>query len=202
MSEVVAEATVEATTTTEAAKVVETVVPAAEVVKAEPVVEKVVEAPQEIKYDLKLSEGSLLDKARIDEVLAEAKSGKLTNEQAQSLLQREEKAVSGYQQTQLAQVETNRTEWLKALENDKEVGGVKFKENAETAHLFLKKHAPPEVMDFLEKSALGNNPSTFKFILKLANMAKSDKIITGGNATHDSNSDQDKLNRFYNNTKL
>lgn len=179
--------------------VIEPVVPVVEVPKE---VEKVVEAPQEIKYDLKLAEGSLLDKARIDEVLAEAKAGKMTNEAAQSLLQREEKAVSGYQQKQSAQIETNRTEWLKALENDKEVGGAKFKENAETAHLFLKKHAPPEVMDFLDKSALGNNPSTFKFILKLANMAKSDKIITGGNATHDSNSDQDRLNRFYNNTKL
>lgn len=199
MSEEVVPATTE--TPTAVVPAVEPVVPVVEVPKTEPVVEKVIEAPQEIKYDLKLSEGSLLDKARIDEVLAEAKAGKLTNEQAQSLLQREEKAVSNYHQAQSAQIETNRTEWLKALENDKEVGGAKFKENAETAHLFLKKHAPPEVMEFLDKSALGNNPSTFKFILKLANMAKSDKIITGGNATHDSSAD-DKLNRFYNNTKL
>jgi hypothetical protein len=159
-----------------------------EVEVAKPEDNKVVEEPvkTEIKYDLKLSEGSLLDKARIDEVLAEAKAQGLTNEQAQNLLMREEKAVAGSHKSLEAQLETNKTNWLKALESDKDVGGAKWKENAETAHLFLKQHADQGMMDFLDKTGYGNNPSVFKFVLKLANMAKSDKIVNGGGATHQS----------------
>lgn len=201
MSEEVKEVVVEQTSTTAAPEVVVEEVKKVEEVKTEPEV-KVAEAPQEIKYDLKLSEGSLLDKARIDEVLAEAKQGKLTNEQAQSLLQREEQAVDKYQKALEDQVEKNKTEWLKQLESDKDVGGAKWKENAETAHLFLKQHADQGMMDFLNKSGLGNNPSVFKFVLKLANMAKPDQMVNGGQSTHQVDSEQARLDRMYPKTKI
>jgi len=194
----------ESTTTVEDQKQTETPVADAKVtteaeVKPEDKKVETDPAKAEIVYDLKLSEGSLLNKTRIDEILAEAKASGLTNEQAQSLLQREEKAVSGYKQALDTQLETNKTNWLKELESDKDVGGAKWKENAETAHLFLKQHADQGMMDFLDKTGLGNNPSVFKFVLKLANMSKPDKIVNGGGATHQTQ--QSTADKMYDKTR-
>lgn len=140
------------------------------------------EAKPEIKYELKPSENSLLDQAKIDEVIAYAKANGLTNEQAQGLLNKEETLLKSFADAQAeAQAEAlakASEEWKQQAMTDKEIGGPEFNKNVELAHRALKQFGNETLSKYLNESGLGNHPDVVRMFMRIGKAMSEDKIIS------------------------
>jgi hypothetical protein len=140
------------------------------------------EAKPEIKYELKPSENSLLDQAKIDEVIAYAKANGLTNEQAQGLLNKEETLLKSFADAQAeAHAEAlakASEEWKQQAMTDKEIGGPEFNKNVELAHRALKQFGNEKLSKYLNESGLGNHPDVVRMFMRIGKAMSEDKIIS------------------------
>jgi hypothetical protein len=142
--------------------------------KAEPPVQA---QQSEVKYDLKLPEGSSLGKEHVDSVLALAKAKGLSPEQAQLVLEQKSEAVASFAKLQQEQADAQATQWYESLKKDPAFGGENFTKNATMVASYMRKAFSPEVLDFLDKSGLANHPAIVKDILKLAQAGASDTFV-------------------------
>lgn len=170
-------AKVETTPTTEVpAK--ETLV--ADVVKAET---KAVETAKQVvpeKYDLKLTEGSLLKPADLDKIASYAKERGLSNEAAQELTHREDQAVRSFAESQRQQLLSKSQEWMKASESDAEIGGVEFKRNVELAKRVVSRFGSESLNKTLNETGLGNHPELVKLLFKIGKSMSADQLVIPG----------------------
>jgi hypothetical protein len=143
------------------------------------------EGAKEPTYDLKLSENSLLDQKRLEDVVAYAKANKLTPEQAQGLLSREEALVKSAVDEHNNAIAKQTEEWKQASLADKEIGGPEFNKNVEMAHRVLKDFGNDTINKFLEESGFGNHPDVLRMFVRLGKATAEDRIINpnvnGGN---------------------
>jgi DNA-directed RNA polymerase len=124
------------------------------------------------KYDLKAPDGSLLSDPQLEALAAYAKEQKLTNEQAQLLVNREHQ-----QKQQLAaQAET----WKADASSDKEIGGAEFSKNSELAKRVLAKFGNPTINKFLDDSGFGNHPDALRLFVKLGKAMSEDTLVLPG----------------------
>lgn len=140
------------------------------------------EAPKEVQaevtFDLKLPEGSFLDAAHIEKVIAFAKSKGLSNEQAQEQLNKDAETVKAEShKAQMAQIEKNKTEWFKLAEGDKEIGGAVFKENAELAKRVVHKFATEPFIKALDETGLGNHPELIRVFARIGKEMGEDRLV-------------------------
>lgn len=136
--------------------------------------------PQEITYEVKLPDGSLLTPEKVQEVVAYAKENNLSNEQAQALLDRESNAVKSWQESQVSAFEETKAKWVDTVMNDKEIGGVDFNKNIEYAHRALEKFASPELKDALAKTGFGNHPELVRVFTRIGKAMADDTLIRTG----------------------
>lgn len=132
------------------------------------------------KYDLKLPDGTALTQADVDEISSYAKEKKLTNEQAQELLEREHKIVNKFSENQKVQFEAKRDEWYKAAEGDKEIGGTQFKESAENAKRALERFGSDSLKQFLRETPWGNHPELIRTFARIGKAMSNDKFVQPG----------------------
>lgn len=142
------------TATTEVAK--ETPVPKAEDKPAVPE-----------KYELKLQDGSRLDKAYLDKIASEAKEQGLSQEQAQKLVDHGSSVVDSFAKAQQEALTAQVEGWKKAALEDKEIGGAKFEETVERAHRNLKQFGTPELITMLDNSGLSNHPEVIRAFARI-----------------------------------
>lgn len=122
----------------------------------------------EVKYDIKLAEGSPIDAALVEDLVSFAKEKGLSPEQAQALVDREEQIVKDFVQAQAEQVQKQKEDWKKACVTDKEIGGPEFAKNVELSTRFLKKYGHESIVKYLDDSGLGNHPEVVRMFVKLA----------------------------------
>lgn len=111
------------------------------------------------KYDLKLSEGSLLDSRTVDKVAAIARERGLSNEDAQAQLAEIEGTAMKERNAQV-------DEWNAALKSDKDLGGANYvgtQEAIQRYGTFLKEKYP-DVHSMLEKTGYASNPAIAKYL--------------------------------------
>jgi len=139
------------------------------------------------KYELKAPEGVKLDAAQLEAYAAEAKGLGLTQDQAQKLVDRDAKRdaanfaanTTAYEQASAAKIKKlSETSWLAELQADKEVGGEKFTESAETAKRFIAKFGSQKLKDFFNSTGFGNEPELFRAFVKAGKAMKDDVIIS------------------------
>lgn len=142
------------------------------------------QAQAEIKAeDLKLPENSSLDNAAIDQVLSFAKEHKLNKEQAQAILEFENKALADFEKSQQDMLKQKSTvDWVNELKADKEFGGEKFAESIKLASNALKKFATPEFVSILESTGLGNNPELNRVFYRIGKAMADDTLVQPGAA--------------------
>lgn len=133
------------------------------------------------KYELKIPDGSLLDAAHVDKLTAFAKEQKLTNAQAQVILNRENEAVASYVTAHKPGGEVwNKlvTDWESAALVDKEIGGSKevLAANVELGKRVIDRYFPEPIRKFLQESGYGSNPDVLRGFVKLGKAAGEDKI--------------------------
>ncbi len=166
--------------------VVETTVPPAETdpakaaaSAAKPAVETPAVVPE--KYDLKIPENSLLDPASIEAVSLFAKENKLTNAQAQVILEREHGAAQAGVEAFKTRADAISQQWLKESMADKVIGGDKFKETALLANDALEKLFPGlEIKKIMDVSGLGNHPTVLKGFAEIGRMLRDPKLHPSG----------------------
>lgn len=132
------------------------------------------------KYELKLQEESLIDQSYLESFEAYAKEKKLSQDQAQELLQREETARKSYYDSQIQKWEQVKEQWKQQTIADPEIGGEKFAENAELAKRTLEKFSTPQFVSALDSSGYGNHPELVRVFARIGQAMREAKII-GGN---------------------
>jgi hypothetical protein len=153
---------------------------------------------EEVKYDLKLPEGTLLTQAEVDKIVSFAKDQGLSQESAQKLVEREHEILANYKNNQEQQFEQMREQWFKQVEGDKELGGDNLKATAEMARRALDKFAPDSLKKFFAESPYGNHPDVIRMFSKIGKAMQDDKIVLAGTQSPPSLSPVDVM---YDNSK-
>lgn len=151
-----------------------------EVKEAEP---KAAETVVPESYDLKLPEGSWVDPKRLERIAAVAKEQKLSQEQAQALLNHENEAVNHLVEQHKAQL----AQWETDSRGDKEIGGEDgslLKENIAQANRALKRFGSEKFIQALNESGYGNHPEVIRAFMKIGKAMGEDKLIIAGPTAH------------------
>lgn len=152
------------------------------------------------KYELKMPDGSPLDKEAITRVESYAKANKLSNEEAQKLLEVENTAVKAFAEKAHAEAETVKATWLEGSKNDKEIGGDNLAKNVEVSHRVLDKFGSPLLKQILNETGTGNHPELIRMLSRIGKEFSEDELIPGKPPTQPAPK-TDPANKLYPNQK-
>ena len=128
------------------------------------------------KYELKPGEGKTFDPKFIEAYEGVAKELGLSNESAQTIIDKMAPVLEAQQQQIL---KTAVEGWIASSNTDKEFGGEKIKENLAIAHEALKQFGNPELKDFINSTGLGNHPEVIRFFYRVGKSLNSDGFVKG-----------------------
>ncbi len=146
--------------------------------KGNPPAERVV--PNE--YNLSLPQDSVLDEERVSEVKAFAKAQKLTNDDAQAILERDNAFKAAIIEGQKGELEEEQKAWVEASKVDSEIGGEKYNENVELAKRVIDKVGTPAFKKALVETGLGDHPELIRFCARMGKHLKDDNFVLSGTA--------------------
>lgn len=129
------------------------------------------------KYDLKLSDDSPFDAVFLERIAAEARERGLSNEDAQKLIDRDDRIVTGYIQAQGALLRKTSEAWVEEAKTDKEIGGSGFKKNIETARRYVDRFGSESLKKALNETGLGNHPELIRMIVRAASTMADDTLV-------------------------
>lgn len=141
---------------------------------------KAPEATAEIKYELKLPDGSKLSADHVKQVETYAKELGLNNDAAQKLLTRESELASNTEAQLAKEHEDQVKSWQDAAKNDKEIGGEKFGENKELAFRALDKFGTPEFKKMLQDFGYEHHPEVLRAFVRIGKAMSDDRISQAG----------------------
>lgn len=140
-------------------------------------------AAAEAEIKLTLPSGSQLDAEHVKSITDFAKSRKLSQEQAQALLERENQTVSTYVEGQKQAAEKTKTGWVDELKADKEIGGEAFDKNVELAKRVAKRFGSEAFLKGLAETGFGNHPELVRAFVRIGKAMSEDQFVHGGNTT-------------------
>lgn len=136
--------------------------------------------PEDGKYDLKMPDGVELDAELAEALGPEFAELKLTNAQAQKLVDK----YIGIQSARMAkQGETFATTvagWADTAKKDPEIGGDKWDGSVQAAQRAVNTLGTPALKEYLNASGGGNHPELIRFMAKAGAMISEDIPASGG----------------------
>ena len=145
-------------------------------------------------YEFKAAEGQTFDPEFLKSYSEVAKELNLTQEAAQTMIDKVGPVLAQQQQAQIAQV---RNDWAEASKVDAEFGGAKFNENLAIAKQSIDKFATPEFKQMLDDTGLGNHPEWIRYCYRVSKAFSPDNFEgghkEGGAAPNDFNSMASRL---------
>lgn len=154
--------------------------PAAEPKKEEPAVEpKADEKPAEAKpvapekYELKISEGSVVDAGFVERIAAHAKAQGLSQEQAQALLDQQSEQVGAF-------IKQQSESWMAQSLADKEIGGEALNKNVEMAKRVIDRFGSESLKAELNKTGYGNHVEVLRLLVKIGSSMSEDQLVVPG----------------------
>lgn len=132
------------------------------------------------KYDLKLPDGSQLDAKAIEAVSAFAKEKKLTQDEAQAVLERESATLASYVDSQKEQLAQKQKEWVETIKSDKELGGEGMNKTIEMAKRVVDRYGSDSLKKALNDSGLGNHPELVRFVSRIGKAMSEDQLVLPG----------------------
>ena len=139
--------------------------------------------PENVQYDLKVPEKSLLKAGDVEKIVSFAKEHGLSQEVAQKLLERDHstrsQSLAAFEASQKQVLQTKREEWKNEVIADKDLGGDKLPQT----QLYLKKamdrFGDSDVKQFLNESGLGNNLKVIRMFEKIGRAMANDTFEQG-----------------------
>lgn len=145
-------------------------------------------------YEFKAAEGQTFDPEFLKGYSEVARGLNLTQEAAQTMIDKVGPILAQQQAAQIAQV---RNDWAEASKVDAEFGGAKFNENLAIAKQSIDKFATPEFKQMLDDTGLGNHPEWIRYCYRVSKAFAPDNFEgghkEGGAAPKDFNSMASKL---------
>lgn len=145
-------------------------------------------------YEFKAAEGQTFDPEFVKSYSEVARELNLTQEAAQTMIDKVGPVLAQQQAAQIAQV---RNDWAEASKVDAEFGGTKFNENLALAKQSIDKFATPEFKQMLDDTGLGNHPEWIRYCYRVSKAFSPDNFEgghkEGGAAPNDFNSMASKL---------
>ena len=145
-------------------------------------------------YEFKAAEGQTFDPEFLKGYSEVARELNLTQEAAQTMIDKVGPVLAQQQQAQIARV---RSEWAEASKVDAEFGGAKFDENLAVAKQSIDKFATPEFKQMLDDTGLGNHPEWIRYCYRVSKAFSPDNFEgghkEGGAAPKDFNSMASRL---------
>ena len=145
-------------------------------------------------YEFKAAEGQTFDPEFVKSYSEVARELNLTQEAAQTMIDKVGPVLAQQQAAQIAQV---RNDWAEASKVDAEFGGAKFNENLAIAKQSIDKFATPEFKQMLDDTGLGNHPEWIRYCYRVSKAFSPDNFEgghkEGGAAPNDFNSMASRL---------
>lgn len=145
-------------------------------------------------YEFKAAEGQTFDPEFLKGYSEVARELNLTQEAAQTMIDKVGPVLAQQQAAQIAQV---RNDWAEASKVDAEFGGTKFNENLAIAKQSIDKFATPEFKQMLDDTGLGNHPEWIRYCYRVSKAFSPDNFEgghkEGGAAPNDFNSMASRL---------
>ena len=151
-------------------------------------------APVEVKYDLKIPEGSPLDPAALERTVAIARERGLSAEQAQAMVDHASSEAIATRDATLAAYQPGGAEWVKqesawrdASLADPELGGGKpevLAAKVAEAKQALEKFGSKEFAAFVEKTGFGSHPEVLKVFTRIAKASAEPAFTVPGSTGH------------------
>jgi len=142
--------------------------------------EKKPESKAPEKYELKLPKDTLLKPTVVERIAAEAKAQGLTNEQAQALLEREDRAVKEFRGEQQVFLDTKKVEWKEASSTDEEIGGENFARNSELAARVVNRFGTDALKREMDQTGYGNHPELVRLLVRIGHSMSEDQLVLPG----------------------
>jgi hypothetical protein len=158
--------------------------------------EKSEEEEKEVEYKLSKKEDSYIDDAFLKDVEEFAKENKLSNEAAQSLLDKQDAALAEIVQKAEDLEEKQIDAWRQEVIADPIMGGDNLAKTSENAKRVIEKFGSQEVIELLNTTGYGNNPHVVKLLSSIGEQMGDDDFIFSGNQVKTDITPEDK---FYGN---
>lgn len=146
--------------------------------------------------DFAIPDGMEVNKEMLDAFVPLAKDMKLTQEQAQKLVDLQ---VARAKQ-QVEAFEAQKSEWERQSKTDTEIGGVKFDENLALARKMIHQHGSDALRSMLDSSGLGNHPEVIRMLVKIGKQMTEDKPPMTEKNTGESI--QTRISNLYSNSNM
>lgn len=127
-------------------------------------------------FALTAPDGQVVSAATMSSFTDVAKELNLSQESAQTLMNRMTPAI---QAQQMAQIKEVQTQWLSQSQSDKEFGGEKLTENLSVAKKALDAFGTPELKALLNQTGLGNHPDVIRFMVRAGKAIQEDQFVSG-----------------------
>ena len=128
---------------------------------------------------LAIPDGFRYDQERASEFAGIARELKLSQAQAQKLVDLHAKGVFGASDFE-EKVMAQREQWKNETMNHPEFGGARFTENLGHAKRFVEMFGGDELRQALDYSGVGNHPALFAAFAKAGRILAEDRLVSGG----------------------
>ena len=132
--------------------------------------------PEQLDLELKNPEGLELDADSVGVFKQVAEELSLSQEQAQSLLDKMAPAMNSRQAEMMSKA---RDDWRQQATSDKEFGGDQLNENLAVAKKAMDAFGTPELAQLLNESGLGNHPEVIRVFYRAGKAISEDSFVNG-----------------------
>ncbi|MCK5236707.1 MAG: hypothetical protein KAR06_06950 [Deltaproteobacteria bacterium] len=153
---------------------------------------------EEVKYDLALPDGSLLDPSKLDEISAFAKENGLSAEEAQAVVERESKMAGDAQASNDKVIPALTKEWKDDAKADKEIGGDNLTKSVELSSRVQERFGSEALGKMLEDTGFIHHPEWIRFTSRIGAIMSDDQFILA--KTKDGEDEQSYADKFYGKT--
>lgn len=122
-----------------------------------------------------LPEGVEVDAAALDEAQQLFAEARLSQPQAQKLVDLYAGKMNELVQRQISAAENRQKAWISEVKSDPELGGARFAQARAAAQRALARFGTPELRRTLDELWVGNNPQLFRFFVRVGQAVSEDR---------------------------
>ena len=124
-----------------------------------------------------LPQGVEVDTAALDEAQSLFAEARLSQPQAQRLVDLYAGKMNELVQRQISAAEGRQKAWVAEVKNDPELGGRRFEQARAAAQKALNRFGTPELRRTLDELWVGNNPQLFRFFARVGQALSEDRYV-------------------------
>ena len=124
-----------------------------------------------------LPQGVEVDTAALEEAQSLFAEARLSQPQAQKLVDLYAGKMNELVQRQISAAESRQTAWVAEVKNDPELGGRRFEQARASAQRALNRFGTPELRRTLDELWVGNNPQLFRFFARVGQALSEDRYV-------------------------